>query len=488
MKRLKNWLYLAALLLIGVALYAWVSRQGSSAKISYRTEPLRVGNVSMKVTATGSLQAVTRISVGSEVSGRVIRLFVDYNSKVRKGQLLAQLDPSIFQAQLEQQQAGLSDAQGAYDNAQAGQANAAITIEKSEASILGAQAQVDGARASLSNSRSALLSAGANTQKAVAQLDNSQLNSQRQELLSQRDLIARSDYDTARSTYLQDRANLQSVQNQAESARANLRSAESTLAARQADLGVARSTRDGAVAQWTAAQAQVRSAAARVRQAQANLDQARYNLDRTDLRAPIDGIVLDRKVTIGQTVAAQFQAPDLFTLAENLNQMQVEVAVDEADIGQVKVGAAATFTVDSFPEETFKGTVREVRQAPVTVQNVVTYTVVIRTGNPKLQLMPGMTATVGIRVATRQQALLVANGALRFKAPTPLPEPALYTLEDGQLKPHRVKLGISDGLQTEVLNSDLKEGDQVVVEAAGSAGSSSTRSGTNTSRPAARLF
>ena len=471
---------LLVLILVGVSAYYWVSHLDSSAGADYRTEALKVGQVSSKVTATGSLQAVTRISVGSEVSGRVIRLFVDYNSKVTKGQLLAQLDPSLFQAQVDQQRAALSDAQAAYDNALAGQQNAGTAVARTEASILGAQAQLDGSRAVLANSGSTVLSSNANVSRALAQLENSQRFAERQKLLVARQLIAASDYDSARSTALQDRANLLSLQNQAEGARASLRNAQSTVAARQAEVGVARSTRDGAVAQLAAARAQQRSAGAKILQARASLAQAEYNLSRSDLRSPIDGVVLDRKVTIGQTVAAQFQAPDLFTLAEDLKQMQVEVAVDEADIGQVKVGAKSTFTVDSFPEENFTGVVSELRLAPVTLQNVVTYTVVIRAANPKLILMPGMTATVVIVVANRQQALLTSNGALRFKAPEGSgsgPGQLLYTLENDQLKPHPVKLGVSDGLYTELLDTNLKAGDKVVVESATGVKASATRTG-----------
>ena len=328
----------------------------------------------------------------------------------------------------------------------------------------------------LANSRSTVLSSQANVVRARAQMDNSQRFSERQKLLAGRDLIAKSDYDTALSTYLQDRANWQSIQNQSDGSQASLRSAQSTVAARQADLEVARATRDGAQAQLTASGAQVRSAQAKVSQSRASLAQAQYNLSRSDLRSPIDGIVLDRKVTIGQTVAAQFQAPDLFTLAENLEQLQVEVAVDEADIAQVKVGAGSTFTVDSFPEEKFVVVVRELRQAPVTLQNVVTYTVVVRTANPKLLLMPGMTATVAIEVATRKGALLASNSALRFTAPSAKASDKgqlLYTLEDGQLKPHPVKLGISDGVHTELLDTDLTESDAVVVESGSATGTSS---------------
>ena len=489
-------LALTALLLVAGALYFWVLQWQGNKPASYRTQALTRDDVSSKITATGSLQAVTSISVGSEVSGRVIALFVDYNSKVRKGQLLAQLDPSLFQAQVDQQTASLGDAQGAYDSALAGQDNAATSVSKATAAILGAQSQLESARSVVLNNRSSLLSAQADIAKGEAQLANSQRFSQRQKLLGQRDLIAKSDYDTAQSTFLQDRAALQSLRNQADGAQANLQAAESTVSARSADVRVAVLTRDGAVDQLAAARAQARSAGARVRQVRASLAQAEYTLSRSDLRSPIDGIVLNRKVTIGQTVAAQFQAPDLFTLAENLEQMQVEVAVDEADIGQVKAGAAATFTVDSFPEEKFTGRVSEVRQAPVTVQNVVTYTVIILTRNPRLQLMPGMTATVSIQVATHKAALLTSNAALRFRAPvaaTPMSAgqsratATLYTVAGQDLQAHSVRLGISDGIFTELLDTDLKAGDQVVLESTGT-GNTTTQVKAATGRPGPPMF
>ena len=301
---------------------------------------------------------------------------------------------------------------------------------------------------------------------------------------------------TERATFLQDQASLASLQSQTEAARASYRSAEATLQARQADLVTATSTRDGARAQALAAAAQARSAAAKVRNAQASLRQSEINLSRTMLRAPIDGVVLDRKVTIGQTVAAQFQAPDLFTLAQNLEQMQVEVAVDEADIGQVHQGAKASFTVDAFPGQNFEGDVFEVRQAPINTQNVITYTVIVRTSNPQLKLMPGMTATVAIETGTATNVMLVANAALRFNPPAselaPQPRPTeddkekwkgkgkgkegrrrgggvsrLFTLDPAtkKLVQHRVRTGLTDGVNTEIKSRDLKAGDEIVTEA-----------------------
>ncbi len=517
---MKKLLALVLFLLVGVALYYFVSGRQSAAKVvTYKTAPIVTGNVTAKVTATGSLQAVTKISVGSEVSGRIIRLYADFNSRVKKGELLAELDPATFQAQLEQQQASLSDAQAAYDSAQANIQNLQTSIDRGEAGILSAKAQIEAARASLANSRSGVVTAQANEERQRVAMKNSQLQLGRQENLVNRDLVARSDTDTARATFLQDQASLASLQSQTEAARASYRSAEATLQARQADLVTATSTRDGARAQALAAAAQARSAAAKVRNAQASLRQSEINLSRTMLRAPIDGVVLDRKVTIGQTVAAQFQAPDLFTLAQNLEQMQVEVAVDEADIGQVKRGAKASFTVDAFPGQSFEGDVFEVRQAPINTQNVITYTVIVRTSNPQLKLMPGMTATVAIETGTATNVMLVANAALRFNPPAselaPQPSPTeddkekwkgkgkgkegrrrgggvsrLFTLDPAtkKLVQHRVRTGLTDGVNTEIKSRDLKAGDEIVTEASVPGVTPSPASGSGAKGRSGRLF
>lgn len=479
------------LLLVGWAVYSWISAEGEADKPKYRTEPLTRGDLSSKVSATGSLQAVTKITVGSEVSGKIERLYVDFNSRVKKGDILAELDPSTFRAQVEQQQASLADAQASLDASRANQANSQASVHRSEATIESARAQIEQARAQVANNKASYEAAEANVDRGKADLDNTRVDFERATELRKRDLIAQSEVDDARALYRQSQASLSALESQKEAAQATYRASQASLSARQADLLSAQTERDGAMAQAAASAAQVRSAQAKVRQSQANLEQAQVNLGRTTLRSPIDGIVLDRKVTIGQTVAAQFQAPDLFTLAQNLDQMQVEAAVDEADIGQVKTGATATFTVDAFPEETFQGTVTEVRKAPVVTSNVVTYTVIIRTQNKGLRLMPGMTATVAIQVETREDVLLAPNEALRFQPPegalktlrssaSPSPAssasprqgrrgggrggPRLFTVENGQLKPHRVETGITDGVSTEITESDLKEGDPVVVE------------------------
>jgi len=257
----------------------------------------------------------------------------------------------------------------------------------------------------------------------------------------------------------------------------------------------------------------VSGARADVSQAQANLEAARVNLGKTSIRSPIDGTVLDVLVSEGQTVAAQFQAPNLFILARNLEEMQVLTTVDEADIGRIQPGSQTTFTVDAWPETTFSGKVAEVRQSAVTTNNVVTYPVIVHASNPGLRLKPGMTATVSIAIERREDILMVPNAALRFRpadnasvaekpspsAQSPSPGPGaspsrrgprkvtLYTLDPAdpaRLLPHRVVPGVTDGMNTELVESDLQAGQQVITGTAQP--SASTASSASASPPRRR--
>ena len=295
----------------------------------------------------------------------------------------------------------------------------------------------------------------------------------------------------------------------------SLTSAKTLVISAQSDVEAARIKKEAAIDLLAGSQAKIQGFQAQVAQAQANLESARINLQRTSITSPIDGIVMNVAVTAGQTVAAQFQAPDLFTLAQNLGQMQVETAVDEADVGKVKEGVRAGFTVDAFPDEKFEGTVTEVRQAPVLTSNVVTYTVIIKTTNPKLLLKPGMTATVEIYDQERHDVLLAPAEALRFKprrgtAKETVSKDAndrndsekkassgdkLYTLENGRRPiPHQVEAGVSDGLLTEVKGVDLKEGMEVVLgtqtngESTGSSSSKGQGSGSRRGGARMRMF
>lgn len=498
---------------IGGGYFYYTKQQKQAAQSKIETAEVTRGNLRSRITATGNLQAVTQITVGSQVSGIIQNLYVDFNTRVRKNQPLAQLDPSTFRAQVEQTTASVNNAEATLHNQQANVGNQAANVKSADAAILSAQAKVDGARGALANSQAGLVTAEANLRKGQADFLLAERNEKRQSTLRDRDLIATSDLDTAKTTTLTSQANVDSLKSQVVAARAGVRSSEANIKAAQADVDAAIMRREAAQQQYGSAQAQVEGARAQVSQARANLDQAQTNLNFATIRSPIDGIVLDRKVTLGQTVAAQFQAPDLFTLAENLDQIQVQTNVDEADIGQVKAGARATFTVDAFPEQRFRGKVKEVRQAPITVQNVVTYVVIIDTRNPDGKLKPGMTATVNIEVENREDVILIPNSALRFKPPDYKPPTRRERPQAGQERPqggerkkrgnfqrkssvytqdasgkfieHKFTPGITDGANTEMTEGDLKEGDKVVTSA-GNSPSTPTQGGGRRGGP--RMF
>ena len=296
-------------LIIGVVLFALFGKSmfGSKESMIYETAQIERRDISSYVTAIGTVSAVTTVEVGTQVSGTIKEIYVDYNSTVKKGQMIALIDPTTFEAQVEQ------------------------------------------AKANLMHAKAAL-------QKAKATLEDAQRNLNRQKLLWDRDLIARSELDAAQTNY---------------------------------DLALAG----------------VSEAEANVYQAQAALKKAETDLGYTRIYSPVDGIVVSRDVDAGQTVAASFQTPTLFTIAQDLTKMQIETNVDEADIGEVKEGLSVTFTVDAYPEAVFSGTIKQVRIASSVVENVVTYPVIIDVANPDLMLKPGMTANVTIITDKRKASL-----------------------------------------------------------------------------------
>ncbi len=367
-----------------IALIAYVLLGKSGAQAKYVTEKVTRGDIITAVTATGTVNAVTTVLVGTQVSGRIKTLYADFNSPVKKGQLIAQIDPDLFQA------------------------------------------QVDQARANMLNAK-------ANLVKAQATLVDAKRTMNRYKDLLARNLVAKSDFDTADTNY-------------------------------------------------QVADASVKAAATQVDQTNAALALAETNLRYTRIISPVDGVIISRNVDVGQTVAASFQTPTLFTIAADLTKMQIDTSVDEADISSVKVGLDVEFTVDAYPEVTFKGKVSQVRNAAVTVQNVVTYDVVVQVDNSDLRLRPGMTADVSVITARKNDVLRIPNTALLFRpveragprpagaVPAGRPQgreqrgPAVWILENNKPKRAPLKLGISDGTYTEVVSGDLKEGNQVITE------------------------
>ena len=426
-----------AILVVAVAaaaLFGYRRWSHRSPDITLLTAPVTRGAVVETVDATGTLQAVTTVQVGTQISGTIKALYADFNSEVRKGQVIAELDPSLLQTQ----------------------------VEQARATIVRLQADAD---------------------RAQVELEDARTKWQRAKELSDRQLISRNDLETAEST-------------------------------------------------MKTADAAQKAAQAQVVQARASLNQNSVNLGHTVIRAPIDGIVISRNVDVGQTVAASMQAPTLFVIARDLTQMQVSASVNESDIGRIQPGQKVSFRVDAYGNQTFEGTVSQVRLQPVVEQNVVSYTTVIDVPNEQLKLKPGMTANVTMEVARADDALRVPNPALRFR-PTPevfaslgqeprapgsqMPNgeqrPAsswgqgrraqqtgtpgqagttsvgtaggpgredgpsrarVWVLEGGKLRPFAVKTGISDGVMTAVVGGEIPEGAQVVTGVASTQSAAST--------------
>jgi HlyD family secretion protein len=339
----------------------------------YLTGRVERGRVAATVNATGTLNAVVTVQVGSQVSGNIKKLFVDYNSAVMENQVIAQIDPGPFEIRVTQARFTLAGAQAAVQVAQAAVGNSKAVVET-------ARANADSAKANVEKSKVALTDATRTLDRA-------------KELL-RRSLIARSDFDTAQTTYDSAVPQLQLSQAQYEAAVGQLKSA---------------------TAQAHLAEAQHAAALAQVGQAKAALQAAELDLEHTTIRSPVNGIVVSRNVDVGQTVAASLQAPTLFLIAQDLTQMQVNTSVSEADIGRLQPDQLATFTIDAYPNTTFTGRVVQVRNAAITVQNVVTYDAVVEVPNPDLKLKPGMTANVTFLIAERRDALKVPNAALRFQ-------------------------------------------------------------------------
>jgi len=391
------WLAGVALaIVVGVAVSLGTSRDAQPA---FFTSKVERGDVRDVVDSTGTINAVTTVLVGSQVSGRIATLKADFNSVVKKGQVIAEIDPALFRGALLQAEADL---------------------KSTEANLAVARAELDKAKAVL--------------------------------------VQTKADYGRAATLATQDSIAMQQV----DLSKANYESAIATVAS------------DKAAIQQAEAQVKLKAAAVSI---------ARTNLDYTVIRSPIDGTVVARNVDVGQTVAASLQAPTLFTIARDLAKMQVYAKIDESNVGRVKLGRMATFKVDSFPKETFRGIISQVRMNPTTIQNVVTYDAVIEFDNLELKLFPGMTAYVTIPVASAEGVLKIPNAALRF---TPQlsklkadefnrrlgietgPRTVVWKLHDGELEPARIELGVTDHSYTAVtgiLKGELREGDDLITGA-----------------------
>ena len=433
-----KWL-LAASVVVVLAIAATFYFRGS-AQPAYVTTAIDRGDIEAAITATGNLNAVKTVQVGSQVSGNILALYADFNTKVKAGQLVARIDPAIFQAKVDQARASV-------DSAKASVVSARASIVKAQSDIAGAQAGVASQQANLVHAQSAVTDAKTKNDRRVEMVKDG--------------LIAREEAETYQATYDQSVAAL-------DAGKSAVTAAQSAVTSAQAQKDVTQTMLDQANSQ--------------VKQATATLEQAQLDLAHTQILAPVDGTVISRNMDVGQTVAASFQAPTIFQIAQDLTKMQVDTNVDESDVGPIRVGQPANFTVDAYPGVTFPGVVAQIRQAPINVQNVVTYDVVVEVSNADLKLFPGMTANVKIVTGKAEHALRLPVAALRFHPAVAIApagaakgksksgkraasgtqaQQVVYVLDQGKLKRTPVKLGLTDGNYIEIL-SGLDEGQTVV--------------------------
>ena len=334
----------------------------------YITKEVARGTITEYVEASGTIKPINTIAVGTQVSGTVAAIYVDYNSQVKKGQLLAELDPSLFQANVDQSTAKLNNAQAAYS-------------------------------------------------KAVANLEYKKNNYKRYEHLYAKNYVSRDDVELARSNYL-------------------------------------------------TAQADVAAARAEMNASQATLKNNLTNLGYSKITSPVDGTVISRAVDVGQTVAASFNTPTLFEVAEDLTKMQIETSVSEADIGKIKVGQDAEYTLDGYPNKTFRGKVTQVRLASTTTNNVVTYTVIVSVDNSDGFAIPGMSANVSIITGVAKDVLVVDNKALKFSPADnkqKYDKQGVWILKGLEPVRYDVELGLSDDNKTQIISNEIKEKDKVII-------------------------
>src|SRR5215218_4410815 len=388
--------FMAAIVLAG---FYFAGSEASTPQ--YMTARIERGNLRNTVTATGALQAVTTVQVGSQASGTISALYADFNSVVKKGQVVAQLDPSTAKAQVDQARANLQ-------NARASLAQARAAVVNARAGVTDAQAKGLAARSTVQNNQAGVSAAEANVAVLRAQQDDALSLLKQQESLLKAGVIAQRDYDVAMTAYKTAEARYNQAVSQLDQAKLAEQSSSS------AGIAQSQAAVEQSKAQVQQSEAQVQQAAAQVQQAQAALSLAEVSLSHTTITSPIDGVVVSRDVNVGQTVAASLSAPTLFTIANDLTQMQVIANIDQADIGLVEQAKSVKFSVDAFPGKEFEGKIEQMRLNPVNVQNVVTYNVVIDVDNPEQKLKPGMTANLTITIDERNNVLKVPNSALRF--------------------------------------------------------------------------
>jgi HlyD family secretion protein len=404
---------------------------------TFLTAPVERGSIATLVKASGTVEAVVSVDVSSQLSGRIAEVFVGFNDAIKAGQPIAQLDQEIYSARVNEAKAALRVA------------NAAAQVEK---------AALERAKVAVANAQTAKKQAEAQSAAIRARQDELERDFQRKFELKRTGSGTERDLSQARA--------------QRDAGAADLSASLEQIQMKAQAIAIAD-------AEGNMAEANLENAQAVVEQRQAALDQARLDLDRTVLRAPIDGIIIKRDVNPGQTVAVSLEAKTLFKIANDLREMEVHGKIDEADVGQLKVGQIALFTVDAFPDRTFTGQVLQIRKSPEVVQNVVTYTTIVSAPNPELLLLPGMTAQLRIVVGETGEMLKIPGQALRFRPAEAgsrsarlsqteaASSKALATVwrvgDDGQPSPIAVKLGATDDNGAELLEGPLAEGQQLII-------------------------
>jgi HlyD family secretion protein len=441
-----KWPVVVTALAIVIGAVLFLTSRGATAP-AYTTALIDRGDIDSTVTTTGNLNAVITVQVGSQVSGNIIALYADFNTKVKKGQLVAEIDPAPFKASVEQ-------ATATRDAAKAAVATAEAALAKSQADLSAAQANV--------------ANQNANLVKAQSVADLAKIENDRRQIMVKNGSTSQEDADTSQAAWDQSVA---------------------SLAAGRAAINAAQASADSAQKAVEVARTQLDQAKAVVEQDDAILAQAQLNLAHTRILAPVDGTVESRNMDIGQTVAASFSAPVIFLIAQDLTKMQVDTNVDESDVGPIRLDQPATFTVDAYPGQTFRGKVAQIRQAPINVQNVITYDIVIAVSNPDLKLFPGMTANATIFTGHVSNALRIPKAALRFRPGRSNAASAAGTQTvyipgpNGQPKAIAVQTGIGDANHVEAIRGDVSEGQPVITgSATGKSGSSSPQGNVSTKR------
>ena len=438
----KYWIIIGIVLLLG-GVYYYLSSVVDSNDIIFETAPVERGDIEMIISGSGTLNAINTVEVGTQVSGVIEKVMVDFNDQVKKGQVIAQIDTRNLQSTLEQKKAMVLQAKLQFE-----QKKRTYDFAKKYNSENGKDLTIVEAEASLEQVRT--------------QMELAKRNYERYLDLYKNGVVSKVDFETKKMDYERLHANYKSSNAMLNRAKANV-----------ANVDLNKSWDD------------FRNAEANLVAANADLDKAKINLDYAIVRAPIDGIVISRNVEIGQTVAASFATPVLFVIANDLTQMEIEASIDEADIGMIKEGQSVIFSVDAYPDESFEGKVEQIRLQPQVVSNVVTYTAIVTADNSNLKLMPGMTANLDVTVAQRKNVLKVPVAALNFSPPMEYSDPwkkyleeeviaftisnenwkvgVLWKVEDNQLVPKKIKVGLSDGSFIEINSNDFTANDKVVT-------------------------